>query len=218
MVSLYARGAAVEDAPLVAPPVPGIHRDYNRPELKLLGELGARHDLVVALKAIGLLGGLSPALEWARVENRAHIAILVIGRDAVLLEVVIDVLGLPVGEAVRAAVDDLLLRQSHEVLFQVVRQLVLAITKHQLLVDLELHDCRGCEDVGDVVVEHVLHRRHELAPVIVIVVLKLCNLKIFFRFGQGGYSVIEFLKLGLTDVGKTPHLVIELLIQLLPFK
>ena len=128
---------------------------------------------------------------------------------------IVDVLWLLAGDTIRAAIYYLLFGKGYEILFQVVLELVLTVLEHYFLIDLEFHYCSDCEYVRGIEVAHVLHRGHILTPVIVIVILKLCNLEIFFGFSKGGDSMIKLLKLSLSDISEASYFIIELLIQLL---
>ncbi len=64
-------------------------------------------------------------------------------------------------------------------------------------------------------VAHIFHLRHILTPIIVVIVLELCDFEVFLGFGKGSDGMIQLLKLCLSDIGKAPDLIIELFIELL---
>ena len=212
MISLYTRGAAVENSSIIASPVPWIHWDDHRSKLKLFCQFSTRYDLTITFKLIWLWSGFSSTLKGACIVYGAHVAILVIWRDTIFFEMIVDVFWLLVGDAIRAAIYNLLLGKGHEVFFQIVWEFVLSISEDYFLIDFELHHCCDCKYVRGIKVAHIFHLRHILTPIIEVIVLKLCDFEVFLGFGKGSDGMIQLLKLCLSDIGKAPDLIIELFI------
>lgn len=92
VIALYCGRTLLEDAALILPPKPCIHGHYHRPALQLLRQLTATGHLVVIMEVVVLLGVGGLALEGTRVVDAAKVGVILIRRDTVVLEVVVDVL------------------------------------------------------------------------------------------------------------------------------
>jgi hypothetical protein len=154
------------------------------------------------------------AVEGARLEDGAYVWILFVQGNTVVLEMVVDVLGRGMFDAGGAAVDDFLLRQGHPLSPDVHAPVLLPLRQHFPLVDLELHDGSDCEDVGGISVHHVLDWRQEVSPIVVVIILELCDFQVSLGLGDGGDHVIEFLKLIFCEIGEVIDHLVEVLLEL----
>lgn len=212
MISLYARCTAVEDPPIVTSPVPWIYWYNYWPKLKLFCEFSTGHDFTIVFEFIWLRNGFSLTLKRSCIVDWAHIVIIVIGRDAVFFKMIIYIFWLFASYTIRAAIYYLLFRESDEILFKIIGKFVLSILQYYLLIYFEFHHCCDCKYMWCIEIAHILHGGHILAPIIVIVILKLSNFQIFLWLCKGGDSMIQLLKLRFTNIRKAPNFIIELLI------
>lgn len=64
-------------------------------------------------------------------------------------------------------------------------------------------------------IPHVLNRRHEVTPIIVIIILKLRDLQVPLTLGHRRDYVVQLLELWLAQLRKTIDLLIVVLLELL---
>lgn len=93
VIALYCWRTLFEDAALIDPPHPCIHSHYHWSALQSLGQLATTAHFVVVVEVVVFVGVGGLALEGTRVVDGAQVGIVLIRRDAVIFEVVLDIFG-----------------------------------------------------------------------------------------------------------------------------
>lgn len=109
VIAFDSRRALLEDAALVIPPQSSIHSHHHWPAFQSLRQLAATGDFVVIMQMVVFFGVGGLALEGTGIVDGAEIGVILIWRDAVVLEVIVDVLRRGVLQAGGTAVYHLLL-------------------------------------------------------------------------------------------------------------
>ena len=184
---------------IVIPPLPRVNPNHGWSSLQPISQLLAPTFLPPAFDA-ELVFSTFFALSRLGVINRADIGIVTISGDAGFQDIVEDVSGSFFLQTLGTAIDNFLFRQSDPIISQFNLLSHFPSFDNLLAIDLKFHKGNRGKDVASVVVLHIFNRWHKLFPVVIVVILKLCDLLVAFLPGDGGDDGVQLLELFLGDV------------------
>jgi hypothetical protein len=162
--------------------------------------------LFLAVKGLAFL--------WFRFVDRAGIRVVDDSGDAVVKEMFVDVLRGFFLFAAWAAIDDFLLREEDPIKSRIKIRVDLSHLKGVLAVDLELHLTNSRKDMAAIIAHHILHRRQQPLPVIIVVILELSDLLVSFLPRNSRHYRIELLELSLRVVVQSTESFFVFLVKL----
>ena len=191
--------ACLQYASVVIPPLPGVNPNYGWSSLQSISQLLTPTFFPPAFDA-ELIFSTFFALTRLGLINRADIGIVVISGDTRFEDIVEDVPRSFLFQALGTAIDNFLFRQSDPIISQLYFLTHLPSFNNLLTINLKFHKCNRGKDVASIIIFHIFNWWHKLFPVIIIIILKLCNFLITFLSSDGGDNGVQFLELLLRDI------------------